>query len=60
MLADLREDLRPGSVVLMHDGIGPGALRDDPAETIALIEPLDRADPLARAAAGDVVRRPGA
>ncbi len=40
MLAGLREDLGPGSVVLMHDGIGPGALRENPADTIALIEPL--------------------
>lgn len=40
MLADLSRTLTGGSVVLMHDGIGPGALRDDPRETVALIEPL--------------------
>lgn len=40
MLRDLETTLAPGSVVLMHDGIGPGALRDHPGETLALIGPL--------------------
>ena len=40
MLADVTSSLSGGSVVLMHDGIGPGALRSEPSETIALIEPL--------------------
>jgi peptidoglycan/xylan/chitin deacetylase (PgdA/CDA1 family) len=40
MLAELSENLRPGSVVLMHDGIGPGALRVDAGETVALVVPL--------------------
>jgi hypothetical protein len=32
--------LGPGEVVLMHDGIGPGALRTGCEETVALVEPL--------------------
>jgi peptidoglycan/xylan/chitin deacetylase (PgdA/CDA1 family) len=39
--------LRDGDVVLMHDGIGPGALRDGCAATVELTEML-----LAEAAAG--------
>jgi peptidoglycan-N-acetylglucosamine deacetylase len=40
MLARLRGDLRPGGVVLMHDGLGPGARRRDCRETVALLRPL--------------------
>ena len=40
MLAGLRGGLEVGSVVLMHDGIGPGARRDGCEETVELIEPL--------------------
>ena len=40
MLATIEPQLRPGAVVLAHDGLGPGALRDGCAETVALIEPL--------------------
>jgi peptidoglycan-N-acetylglucosamine deacetylase len=40
MLAAVGPDLRPGVVVLAHDAVGPGARRDDCAETIALIAPL--------------------
>jgi peptidoglycan/xylan/chitin deacetylase (PgdA/CDA1 family) len=40
MLARLRDALRPGGVVLMHDGIGPGARRGDCRGTVALLEPL--------------------
>jgi peptidoglycan/xylan/chitin deacetylase (PgdA/CDA1 family) len=35
MFARARIHLRPGKVVLAHDGIGPGALRGDIGETIA-------------------------
>jgi peptidoglycan-N-acetylglucosamine deacetylase len=34
MLTTTREGLRPGAVVLAHDGIGPGALRADCRQTI--------------------------
>jgi peptidoglycan/xylan/chitin deacetylase (PgdA/CDA1 family) len=37
MLANVRPDLRPGAVLLMHDGLGPGARRSGCEETIALI-----------------------
>ena len=40
MLAAVRDELRPGAVVLAHDGIGPGAEREDAAATAALVEPL--------------------
>lgn len=42
MLAGLRERLAPGGVVLMHDGLGPGARRGDCRATAALLEPLAR------------------
>jgi len=32
--------LREGDVILMHDGLGPGARRDDCAQTVALTELL--------------------
>ena len=35
-------DLRAGCVVLAHDGLGPGALRDGCAETVALVGALVR------------------
>jgi peptidoglycan/xylan/chitin deacetylase (PgdA/CDA1 family) len=40
MHAAIGGELRDGSVVLMHDGIGPGARRDGCAETLALTELL--------------------
>lgn len=40
MLKTVKLDLRPHSIVLMHDGIGPGALRGGCEETVALIEPM--------------------
>lgn len=35
-------DLEPGSVVLAHDGIGPGARRGDAAQTLAYVELVAR------------------
>lgn len=35
--------LRPGAVVLAHDGLGPGALRPGCEETVTLVAPLVRA-----------------
>jgi peptidoglycan-N-acetylglucosamine deacetylase len=40
MLAYLRSDLQPGAVILMHDGLGPGARRSGCEETVALIGKL--------------------
>ncbi len=40
MLKRVRSELRPGSIVLMHDGIGPGARRSGCGETVALVEGL--------------------
>ena len=40
MLAAVQPDLRDGAIVLAHDGLGPGALRDGCAETVALVGPL--------------------
>ena len=40
MLRNVEPLLGPGEVVLMHDGLGPGALRTGCEETIALVEPL--------------------
>lgn len=40
MLARLEPEVADGAVVIMHDGLGPGATRADCAETVALIEPL--------------------
>jgi len=40
MLDDISHELTPGAVVLMHDGIGPGALRDGCAETVRLIDAI--------------------
>jgi peptidoglycan/xylan/chitin deacetylase (PgdA/CDA1 family) len=40
MLGRVEEKLLPQAVVLMHDGIGPGALRDGCATTVDVIGPL--------------------
>ncbi len=40
MLPHLAPGVRPGAVVLMHDGIGPGALRVGCGETVRLLAPL--------------------
>ncbi len=37
MLAATRDGLRDKAIVLAHDGIGPGALRSDVAETVAYV-----------------------
>ena len=64
MYANVRPDLRPGAVLLMHDGLGPGARRSGCEETVALIgkvieqarsfgcEPCPMSDPYARLSAG--------
>lgn len=35
MLRATEAGLAPGAIVLAHDGIGPGARRGDPRETVA-------------------------
>jgi peptidoglycan/xylan/chitin deacetylase (PgdA/CDA1 family) len=40
MLARVEPLLRPGAVVLMHDGVGPGSPRENAASTLALLDPL--------------------
>jgi peptidoglycan-N-acetylglucosamine deacetylase len=40
MLARVEGGLRSNTIVLMHDGVGPGARRDGCAETVALVQPL--------------------
>jgi len=40
MLAAVLPDLRDAAIVLAHDGLGPGALRDGCEETVALVAPL--------------------
>jgi peptidoglycan-N-acetylglucosamine deacetylase len=40
MLGRIEPLLGPRSVVLMHDGLGPGARRTSCGETVALVEPL--------------------
>ena len=58
MLDAVSPALGPGAVVLMHDGLGPGALRAGCAETVALIPALVDAararslEPLPMAATG--------
>jgi peptidoglycan/xylan/chitin deacetylase (PgdA/CDA1 family) len=42
MFAATRRGLGPGAVVLAHDGIGPGARRDNSAETIAYVDLVAR------------------
>jgi len=36
----VEDRISPGAIVLMHDGVGPGATRDGCAETVALVGPL--------------------
>ena len=48
MLDATRSGLRPGAIVLAHDGIGPGAQRPDARETVRYV-----------ALAADLVRRAG-
>lgn len=38
MFEDTRELLEEGAIVLAHDGIGPGAMRNGAAETLAYVE----------------------
>jgi peptidoglycan/xylan/chitin deacetylase (PgdA/CDA1 family) len=38
MYADTRAELRDGAIVLAHDGLGPGARREDVRETVAYVE----------------------
>jgi peptidoglycan/xylan/chitin deacetylase (PgdA/CDA1 family) len=38
MLAATSQDLCDGAIVLAHDGIGPGARRDDVGETVRYVE----------------------
>jgi len=40
MLGRIECEVLHESIVLMHDGIGPGATRDGCAETVALVQPL--------------------
>jgi len=40
MLARVRGDISPGAILLMHDGAGPGAMRDSCAGTVSLVRPL--------------------
>jgi peptidoglycan-N-acetylglucosamine deacetylase len=40
MLRRIEPLLGPGSIVLMHDALGPGALRIGCEETVVLVEPL--------------------
>ena len=40
MLGRIEPLIGQGSVVLMHDGVGPGARRTGCEETVALVEPL--------------------
>ena len=40
MLAAVLPDLRDAAIVLAHDGLGPGTLRDGCEETVALVAPL--------------------
>jgi peptidoglycan/xylan/chitin deacetylase (PgdA/CDA1 family) len=40
MLSAIEPGLRPGAVVLAHDGLGPGARRDGCAATVALVRLL--------------------
>jgi len=40
MLARARGQLAPGALVLMHDGLGPGALRNGCENTVELLAPL--------------------
>lgn len=50
--------LRPGAVVLSHDGLGPGALRAGCAETVALVAPLAAAVRATGLEPGPLTRQP--
>ena len=39
-MAAIASDVREGAVVLMHDGLGPGARRHDFLQTVRLLAPL--------------------
>ncbi len=56
LLALVAADLRPGAVVLAHDGIGPGSLRTGCGETVALVGPLVAAARAAGLEAGPLPR----
>ena len=43
MVAKLERTIQPRSVVLLHDGVGPGALREDCRATAELVAPLVQA-----------------
>lgn len=40
MLRRVERRILPKAIVLMHDGVGPGATREDCAETVSLVGPL--------------------
>ena len=40
LLSRLAPDLRRGGIVLLHDAVGPGSLRDGCSETVELLAPL--------------------
>jgi len=40
LLARIRGRISPGAIVLMHDGVGPGATREGCAATVNLVRPL--------------------
>lgn len=40
MLARIRSRVSLGAIVLMHDGVGPGATREGCAATVDLVRPL--------------------
>jgi peptidoglycan/xylan/chitin deacetylase (PgdA/CDA1 family) len=40
MMDAIRPGVRPGAVVLLHDGLGPGARRQDCLQTMRLLAPL--------------------
>jgi peptidoglycan/xylan/chitin deacetylase (PgdA/CDA1 family) len=40
MLARVARDLRDNAIVLMHDGVGPGATRNGCAGTVDVVSPL--------------------
>ena len=40
MLARTRGRISPGAIVVMPDGVGPGATRQDCAATVDLVRPL--------------------
>jgi peptidoglycan/xylan/chitin deacetylase (PgdA/CDA1 family) len=42
MLAATARGLRPGAIVLAHDGLGPGARRSDSRQTVAFVELVTR------------------